>query len=166
MRARITKDGDLEIQRAGKWKLQVCSHRAITCGDHCPSFGEPGEIELEEIELACAPNTLFVIEEDLREKEPKPDAPKEPALMDRLYEALAAFERKHKARPIQLLVNGAECIELERIASEKRGVAINRKEVLASFCGIPIWVSPGIEHFFFLEDPKAEEPFSKGLTSI
>ena len=41
MEGKITKDGDLMILRAGKWKQQICPACGLNCGDACPLFGEP-----------------------------------------------------------------------------------------------------------------------------
>jgi len=41
MDGKITKDGDLMILRAGKWKQQICPTSSLNCGDACPLFGEP-----------------------------------------------------------------------------------------------------------------------------
>lgn len=79
---RITKEGTLQIQRAGKWKDQFCKDTAVLrempehdlppvrvemrrCGDWCPQFfeGEKG---------SCACSGMYFwktedIKEDLRE---------------------------------------------------------------------------------------------------
>jgi hypothetical protein len=43
MRLKIDGAGNLWIERAGKWKGQLCPHdtNAVQCGDHCPMFDEP-----------------------------------------------------------------------------------------------------------------------------
>lgn len=48
MEIKISKDGFLEIKRAGKFKLQYCPHMdfgdgegTAPCSDSCPLFGEP-----------------------------------------------------------------------------------------------------------------------------
>ena len=44
MKIRINKKGWLEIERAGKFKQQLCPHGSSDeerCGDWCPLFGEP-----------------------------------------------------------------------------------------------------------------------------
>lgn len=42
MKIKINSLGNLEIERAGKFKAQVCPFRALDdfCGDWCPLFGE------------------------------------------------------------------------------------------------------------------------------
>lgn len=43
MNGKINKDGNLEIERAGKMKVQYCPHEPdskanVACGDWCPQF--------------------------------------------------------------------------------------------------------------------------------
>jgi len=46
MNIKINKLGNLEIERAGKFKVQYCPHSAtMLCGDWCPLFGEPQPIK-------------------------------------------------------------------------------------------------------------------------
>ena len=46
MKIKISRNGNLEIERAGEWKEQYCPHcpripEERLCGDYCPLFGEP-----------------------------------------------------------------------------------------------------------------------------
>jgi len=41
MKAKINADGFLEIERAGKFKEQMCPKCKMKCGDWCPLFHEP-----------------------------------------------------------------------------------------------------------------------------
>lgn len=52
MKARIGRDGTLEIERAGKWREQNCrlSHGAYMCDDSCPLFNEGTHDELQDDE--------------------------------------------------------------------------------------------------------------------
>ena len=70
----ITKNGYLEIERAGKFVEQRCPlfYREYPCGDWCPLFGEPAEEtygngkRISDLELCRA--TLSGHIEDLRGK--------------------------------------------------------------------------------------------------
>ena len=53
MKLKIDKDGNLHIERAGRWKKQTCPHAGL-CGDHCPLFGEPDQDGIE----ICGPTNL------------------------------------------------------------------------------------------------------------
>jgi hypothetical protein len=44
MNIKINKLGNLEIERAGKFQSQGCPHKGGNCGDWCPLFGEPQEL--------------------------------------------------------------------------------------------------------------------------
>jgi len=41
MEGKINKNGNLEIKRGDKYKLQVCVYDNTACDDWCPQFGEP-----------------------------------------------------------------------------------------------------------------------------
>ncbi len=41
MKIKINKTGNLEIERAGKWRAQQCPGSLALCGGTCPLFGEP-----------------------------------------------------------------------------------------------------------------------------
>lgn len=52
MKIKIDKDGNLQIERAGKLKAQYCPHyEGSPCGDWCPKFREPhygqGDLRIE-----------------------------------------------------------------------------------------------------------------------
>jgi len=40
MEGKIDKDGNLEIKRGKKYKVQACFYGGDGCGDWCPQFGE------------------------------------------------------------------------------------------------------------------------------
>lgn len=55
MEIKISKEGFLEIKRAGKFKLQYCPHMdfgdgagTTVCSDSCPHFGEPDTYQDED----------------------------------------------------------------------------------------------------------------------
>lgn len=77
MDAKLDKDGDLWLKRAGKWKLQSCPYRSdgMMCGDHCPLLLEianhPG-VSNQGVQLHCITDPLhFNIVQDQR---PRPSA--------------------------------------------------------------------------------------------
>ncbi len=75
MRGKINKNGCLEIERAGVMKEQFCPERiGGFCGDNCPLFCEPEEIENSKFgkyELALCHQTLYFNELIDQRGEPK-----------------------------------------------------------------------------------------------
>jgi len=73
MKAKIDKNGDLWIERAGVLKLQICPYThsvtgagtySVPCGDHCPMFqyGEYKEkgVKCHQIALNCGSGTCYL----------------------------------------------------------------------------------------------------------
>ena len=76
MKIKIDKDGQLAIERAGKFKGQGCPHDndGAKCGDWCPKFEEPilgVDPEVNDFMVICEDKALSgeIIDERKREDE-------------------------------------------------------------------------------------------------
>ena len=77
MKAKINKNGFLEIERAGEFKPQGCPFRSTlnfrNCGDWCPLFEEPFSFkdkvrEEDMIRIKFCQSTIFLDKEDFTDE--------------------------------------------------------------------------------------------------
>ena len=65
IKVKISEDGNLSLNRAGKLKQQYCPRHEGTCGDHCPLFEEPFEdSHTTGVITVCLCDTTITCEKD------------------------------------------------------------------------------------------------------
>lgn len=70
MKIRITNEGFLKIERAGKFKSQLCPHdqEDARCGDWCPLFDEPCVTEDGKCSLYICQRSFLTKPEDFEDQ--------------------------------------------------------------------------------------------------